>query len=271
MKTVIHQALCGENEDDKSSGFSLLKTTLEDKTLAKKILPKTNLADLPSSGINWIPAIRGFMFGNHFLILKTYPDNSPKVRTGRLFSHVLIIDKDDIGKVHDLLVLFDHFKNEINKDLDIAPIEYHPNNLSSANYTSREKKVAQGIVSNKKNIIWIGQSGFEDMICKIWRGLDSDTRCKLNFGIQFNPTQVSIDKFNILATPENIAIQWRNRTDFYLIETQEPDTDLSLATKSILGDDEAKAQLKDFVRYFEYEKVGHKFVITDIYDEPLAK
>lgn len=246
MKIVIHQALCGENEDDKSSGFSLLKTTLEDKTLAKKILPKTNLADLPSSGINWVPAIRGFMIGNHFLILKTYPDSSPKVRTGRLFSHVLIIDKDDVGKVHDLLVLFDHFENDINKDLDIAPIEYHPNNLSSANYTSREKKVAQGIVSNKKNIIWIGQSGFEDMIDKIWRGLDSDTRCKLNFGIQFNPTQVNIDKFNILATPENIAIQWRNRTNFYLIESQEPDTELSLATKSILGDDEAKAQLKDF-------------------------
>lgn len=246
MKIVIHQALCGENEDDKSSGFSLLKTTLEDKTLAKKILPKTNLADLPSSGINWVSAIRGFMIGNHFLILKTYPDNSPKVRTGRLFSHVLIIDKDDVGKIHDLLVLFDHFQNEINKDLDIAPIKYYPNSLSSANYTSREKKVAQGIAGNKKNIIWIGQSGFEDMIGKIWRGLDCDARCKLNFGIQFNPTQVSIDKFNILATPENIAIQWRNKTDFYLIEPQEPDIDLSLATKSILGDDEAKAQLKDF-------------------------
>ncbi len=246
MKVIIHQALCGENEDDKSSGFSLLKTTLEDKTLAKKILPKTNLADLPSSGINWIPAIRGFMIENHYLILKTYPDNSSKVRIGRLFSHVLIIDKDDVGKVHDLSVLFDHFEDEINKDLDIAPIEYYPDNHSSASYTSREKKVAQGIISNKRNFIWIGQSGFEDLIGKIWRGFDNDTRCKLNFGIQFNPAQVNIDEFNILATPENIAIQWRNKTLFYLIEPQEPDTNLSLAAKSILGDDEAKAQLRDF-------------------------
>ena len=246
MKVIIHQALCGENEDDKSSGFSLLKTTLEDKTLAKKILPKTNLADLPSSGINWIPAIRGFLVDQHFLIIKTYPDNSPKVRTGRLFSHALIINKDDIDSINDISTLLVYFNEQINKDLAISPIEYQSNNHFQSNYTSREKKVAQGIVSDKRNIIWLGQSGFEDMIGKIWRGLDMGTRCKLNFGIQFNPTQVSIDKFNILATPENIAIQWRNRTDFYLIEPQELDTALSLATKSILGDDGAKAQLKDF-------------------------
>jgi len=251
MRVIIHQALCGENEDDKSSGFSLLKTTLEDKVLAKKILPKTNLADLPSSGINWIPAFRGFMVGNNFLILKTYPDNSSKVRTGRLFSHVLIIDKDDLGRVNDLSVLFGHFMDSIKKDLDISPIEYHSDNLFSTNYTSREKKVAQGIVSNKKNIIWVGQSGFEDMICKIWRGLDMDTRRKLNFGIQFNPVQVSIDKFNLLATPENIAIQWRNKTNFYLIESQEPDVALSLATEAVLGNDKAKTQFENFSKKIE--------------------
>jgi hypothetical protein len=246
VKIIIHQALCGENEGDKSSGFSLLKTTLEDKTLAKKILPKTNLTDLPSSGINWVPAIRGFLVDQHFLIIKTYPDNSPKVRTGRLFSHALIINRNDIGSLNYISTLFVHFSEKINKDLTIEAIEYQLDNRSQSKYTSREKKVAQGIVSNKRNIIWVGQLGFEDMISKIWCGLDIDSRCKLNFGIQFNPTQVSVDKFNILATPESIAIQWRNRADFFLIEPQEPDTILSLAAKSILGDDEAKSQFKDF-------------------------
>lgn len=259
MKIVIHQALCGENEDDKSSGFSLLKTTLDDKAFAKRILPKTNLADLPSSGINWIPAIRGFLVDQHFLIIKTYPDNSPKVRTGRLFSHALIINKADIGSVNDISTLFTHFSEQINKDLTISVIEYKPDNHFQSNYTSREKKVAQGIVSNKRNIIWVGQSGFEEMISKIWRGLDSDTRCKLNFGIQFNPTQVSIDKFNILVIPENIAVQWRNRTDFFLIEPQEPDTTLSLAAKSILGNDESKSQFEDFSSKIEatYPSIEH--------------
>lgn len=32
-----------------------------------------------------------------------------------------------------------------------------------------------------------------------------------------------------------------------------------------------KAQLIEFQRFFEYQKVGQKFVITDVYDEPLPK
>ena len=246
MKIIVHQALCGENENDKSSGFSLLKTTLEDKALTKKILPKTNLADLPSSGINWVPAIRGFMVDQHFLILKTYPDNSPKVRTGRLFSHVLIMKKEDVGSINDLSILFAYFEDRINKDLSITPIEYQAKNSFSSTYSSREKKVAQGIINTNKNIIWIGQLGFEDMLCQIWRGLDVDTRCKLNFGIQFNPIQVDTGKFNILATPESIAVQWRNKRDFFLIELREPDIPLSLATASILGNDEARAKFENF-------------------------
>ena len=37
------------------------------------------------------------------------------------------------------------------------------------------------------------------------------------------------------------------------------------------GGDSRKAQLKEFARYFDWEKSGQKFLITDIYDTPLPK
>ena len=45
---------------------------------------------------------------------------------------------------------------------------------------------------------------------------------------------------------------------------------------SLFGEEECagnsrKAQLKEFARYFEWEKSGQKFLITDIYDTPLPK
>lgn len=45
---------------------------------------------------------------------------------------------------------------------------------------------------------------------------------------------------------------------------------------ALLGEEECagnsrKAQLKEFARYFEWEKSGQKFLITDIYDMPLPK
>lgn len=246
MEIVIHQALCGENENDKSNGFSLLKTTLDDKKIASQICPKTNLSDLPSSGIIWTPAVRGGIVDQYYLIMKTYADNSPNVRPGRMFSHVLIIAKKDVVNIDDISVLFSCFESEMNKSLDIAPIIYKPNSTFSFTYSTREKKVAQGIIDGKKNIIWIGQPNFEEMICKIWRGLDIEARYSLHFGIQFNPAEVKKDRFNILATPENISVQWRHKDDFFIIETREADITLSLAAESILGNNKAKAQFEIF-------------------------
>lgn len=39
----------------------------------------------------------------------------------------------------------------------------------------------------------------------------------------------------------------------------------------ICGGDSKKAQLKEWARYFAWEKKGQKFIILDIYDEPLPK
>lgn len=36
----------------------------------------------------------------------------------------------------------------------------------------------------------------------------------------------------------------------------------------VYGGNQKKAQLEEFKRYFEYEKVGNKFYILDVYDEP---
>ena len=83
MAITIHQAICGEQ----NKSWELLRTTLIDNSLAKKIAFQTDLQDSPPSGLKWIPVIRGFLFGDFFLLIKTYTDNSPDVRNGRVFSH----------------------------------------------------------------------------------------------------------------------------------------------------------------------------------------
>lgn len=45
----------------------------------------------------------------------------------------------------------------------------------------------------------------------------------------------------------------------------------TLVQEEIKGGDSKKAQLKEFERYFQYEKHGRKFLILDVYDTPLPK
>jgi len=44
-----------------------------------------------------------------------------------------------------------------------------------------------------------------------------------------------------------------------------------ILNEQICGGDSKKAQLKEWARYFLWEKKGQKFIILDIYDEPLPK
>ena len=41
--------------------------------------------------------------------------------------------------------------------------------------------------------------------------------------------------------------------------------------EQVKGGDAKKAQLKNWERYFDYEKDGHKFIIKEIYSEPKSK
>ncbi len=45
----------------------------------------------------------------------------------------------------------------------------------------------------------------------------------------------------------------------------------TLVQEEIKGGDSKKAKLKEFERYFQYEKHGRKFLILDVYDTPLPK
>lgn len=246
MKIIIHQALCGENEEERSQGFTLLKTTLEDKNLALHLSPKANMSDLPPSGIGWTSAVRGFLVEDYYLIIKTYLDTSPNVRQGRMFSHVLIINKSDIKHVQNISTLFDVFQKTLNKDLKLEIIEYKSQKEEIISITNREKKVAQAIVDGVKSIVWIGEDRFEEMINKIWQGLDFESRCNLHFGVQFNPSEIKFDRFNILTTPDTLRSKWYDKEGLLIVDLDEPDTSISLGAKSILGDAESIARIQNF-------------------------
>lgn len=72
--------------------------------------------------------------------------------------------------------------------------------------------------------------------------------------------QVSIDDFGINTDHLEIGQVVKNYKELCILLNQSPTTGKS-----------KQLQLKDFERYFEWEKSGQKFIITDIYDTPLKK
>ncbi|EJP17918.1 hypothetical protein LEP1GSC080_0080, partial [Leptospira interrogans str. FPW2026] len=61
---------------------------MPDISLAKSLAFKTDLHD-EAGGVAWKPTVRGYFENDYFLLMKTFPDRAPDVRSGRAFSHVL--------------------------------------------------------------------------------------------------------------------------------------------------------------------------------------
>jgi len=253
MPIIIQQAIYGEH----NKAWELLKTTLVDSDVAKKIAFKTDLQDSPPSGIPWQPVIRGFPFDDYYLLVKTYPDTSPDVRPGRVFSHCLGIAKKDLHDIGDLKQLLAHFKDSIDKSIFLERITYHEKTESTPTIREslkpRFNKAIRGFTNlenHNSTIIWIGQEDYEEVICRFWQLLTPEQRAIFNFGINFNTSEIPTGKINFITTPENIENKFWD-SGFCVISKNDSIALTGFFEKFLAGDIEASERLNTFKRAIE--------------------
>jgi GTPase-associated protein 1, N-terminal domain type 1 len=261
---TIHQATCGEQ----NKAWELLKTTLGENSIAKKIAFQTDLQDSPPSGLVWSPVIRGFLFGDSFLLIKTYPDNSPDVRNGRVFSHCLIIDKSDLQYISDLSPLLAVFKLELDKTIQLEPIiltaEQQETVVLKDVLQLRFNKVIQSFIKftgNSEPIVWIGQKHFEIVVCKLWQMLSPTQRENFHFGINFNSSEVAKDKMSFVVVPDNAENKFENK-GFTIIRKEDSVELKEFSEQFLAGEANAISRIKNFIEAIQAPKPSHKEIST---------
>lgn len=173
---IVHQAIYG----DKLGSYALLKTSLTDTELAKRICNVTDLLDRPSNGHLTQPVFRSFTFNDSYIFIKSFPDIEPGVRSGRVLSHTLIVDKCDLHQLNDLGKLFSHFLSKPDKDPELNPIEIDDGNSVLAQIvhpTSREAAAINGLLdhsSYSNTLVWVGEETYLPLITQIWSRLGGD-------------------------------------------------------------------------------------------------
>lgn len=264
MAITIHQAICGEQ----NKAWELLKTTLDDNSIAKKIAFQSDLQDSPPSGLVWSPVIRGLLFGDYFLLIKTYPDNSPDVRNGRVFSHCLIINKADLKNISDLSPLLSTFKSEIDKTIGLAPIiltaDQQENVVLKDALQLRFNRVIQSFIkftSNSEPIIWVGQKHFEIAVCKLWQMLSPSQRENFHFGINFNASEVAKDKMSFVVIPDNAENKFENK-GFTLVRKEDSVELKEFSEQFLAGESNAISRIEKFVEAIEAPKPSLKEIST---------
>lgn len=232
-------------------------------SIARSIAFKTDLQD-QAGGVTWQPTIRGFLQDDYFLLMKTYPDKSPDVRTGRAFSHVLLISKEDIDSITDIGSLFKYFPDEIDKSISLEPINFNLKEENRINlpkgFQERFNKAIHGYRKSndyKNTIIWVGVENFEQAIIRFWKILSSEEKAIVNFGIYFNAVAIPEDKLNFITTPENIESKFING-GFCLIRRNDNQTLTNISEQFLAGYESAGMRIKKFEETIESEPLSRE-------------
>lgn len=248
MEIVINQILCGEDE---KGGYGLLKSTLSDLKLAKKLAFNTDIQE-QTGGNLWESTIRGFLVDDYFLIMKTFPDRSTDVRPGRVFSHVFIISKTDLVNIQNIKPILELLPEKINKEIIVEPILYKKERDIDIevplHFHERFNKVIHAYVNSQdysKTIIWVGEENFDFALSQYWKILTAEEKESLNFGLNFNADAIPKGKLNLINILENIESKFMKK-GFCLIRKNDNYVLKEIFEQIIAGDPKANERISNF-------------------------
>lgn len=217
---IIHQAIYGEVQG-KTSGHDLLAASGEKNELFRRVSGYTDLADRPEGGVLSGPVIRGFFAEDHFLLIKTFPDKSPGLRSGRVFSHVLFIQESDLHLIHNLSNLFQYLLPDIQKEAKMRSLEYRSQEaITITGAVDGREAAATNALVEKQPFVWLGEEGYWEWLARIWPRLPAKEKCTLKVGAAFGPSYVKQENLNLLYIPEDAKTLWV-RYSFRVVDTDE--------------------------------------------------
>ena len=241
--SIIHQAIYGEVLG-KTSGHGLLAASDEKNKLFSRVSGYTDLADRPEDGVLSSFVVRGLFVEDHFLLIKTFPDRSPGLRSGRVFSHALFIPKTDLHQVNNLSNLFQYHLHSIQKEVKMHSFEYvsQEANTTIEIVDGREAAATNALLGNQP-FVWLGEEGYWEWIARIWDKLPTREKQNLKIGAAFSPSYAKNDCLNLLYIPEDAETLWE-RNSFRVIDKHESQNLQSLAASWLLEDAENTASFE---------------------------
>lgn len=187
-----------------------LRASSSDALIATAIASKLDLPDAVPRGIQaWSPFVRGFPFGEHYVLARTFLDSSAS-RGGMVITHALIVSLDEMCEVESLATLFGLLAPSLIEcpssmatlELDIA---YSPLTPAADLIGTANALTAQG----PPPVVRLGVEGFEHLADSLWRNLWPALRRNFAFRLSFGPNDVVEQPAPALVcTPEQLQARW---------------------------------------------------------------
>ena len=207
---IVDQAFYGEI----NHSHGCLYSTVDNADLKAFLTGFTDRSSSLPAGIVMQPYYSAITYSDYFIFTATFPDNAAK-RSGMVFTHVLIVNIEDILYLNNLNTLFEHFCETIPEEKTLLQKLVIVSSSLEVNKTPRlfPTYVLKGVTeltSGNLPLLFCGEStSFLKLITSIWAGLPQSFRTKIAYTAGFSTTNIDTSK-TVIYFQKNLEDSLRN-------------------------------------------------------------
>jgi GTPase-associated protein 1, N-terminal domain type 1 len=220
-------------------GHGLLLAS-RDVSIAHRLGPSLDLPDTAPPGVPWSPFLRGFSFGENYILARTILDTSAP-RPGMVFSHALIAPLEELVSISDLRPLLALLVKKPQCPDATGPVQIESLNAEVPSTSDLLPTFEQLVRRGSGPVVRVGLEGFDDLIVALWARLWPEIRRGFAFRLSFGPNDLAEQPLPaVVCTPTNLAARW---TGLRVVNESVGTNTESLAASLITGNSAGHALL----------------------------
>jgi len=212
-KIIVQQAYYGEL----NKGHACLANSIDNPDLISQLITFTDRPDALIPGIELTPFFSGMALLTYYVFMKTFPDASA-TRAGMVFTHVLIINQNDIDAINNLDDIFSHFVDTVPGErtgidtlhIDVSEKKY----VSSFEFQPKFiQEIINSFLGEVSPILFSGDDdSFQLVLQKIWNIPVVELRKRMKFRTSFTPSDIEDrNDLTIVSIQKEFLPKWSDR------------------------------------------------------------
>jgi hypothetical protein len=199
----IEQAIYGEGR-----GGHGLRVASGASRLFNELEPHLDLPDTSPPGVKWSPFLRGFPFGEHYILARTFADPNAS-RTGLVLTHAVVAPLREMSALNDLRPLL-----ALLIQTPHAPMMLESREVTDAGEppprTNDLDSTAEALTTRGTGpVVRLGTEGFEELVVSLWFRFWPELRANFSFRLSFGPSDWrDKDTPSLVCSPHSLSSRW---------------------------------------------------------------
>ncbi len=192
-------------------GHTLLASTLPARSLPPGLIGATDRPSTSFPGAETTPYVFGQPFADWYAIGRTLSDpEADPGRIGSVFTHVFLLSLPTASELVDLASVLEELSRvpyDPPADVEAVAIGVSET-VAFEEPNPRQLAAARRIIDAASPVVWMGYSGFEEMVARLWASLWPAARTDLAFSITYDRPKLKPSGPKIVVTPDLRMGRW---------------------------------------------------------------